>query len=93
MSYTKDKQRSYERYDFPSTIEYVLDPQANGKVRQGVAINMSLAGLSAYVFEPLPIGQKIIIKTGIPVAQNQPATIRWSKEKDPDFYVSGLQFT
>ncbi len=93
MTHAKKEQRVYERYDFPSTIEYVLEPQANGEVRRGVAINMSLAGLSAYVFESLPIGQKIVIKTGIPVARNQPATIRWSREKDPDLYISGMQFT
>ena len=93
MAYSKNEQRSYERYDYPSTIEYVLEAQENEAVRKGVSINMSLSGFSAYVFEALPVGQKIIIKTGIPVVQNQLATICWSRMKDPDFYVSGLKFT
>jgi hypothetical protein len=93
MSSAQKEQRSHPRYDFPSTIEYILEPQADGVVRKGVAVNMSISGLSAYVFESLPVGQKIIIKTGIPVAQHQPATIRWSRKRDLDFYLSGLQFT
>jgi hypothetical protein len=93
VSSAKQEQRSHPRYDFPSTIEYILEPQEDGAVRKGVTINMSQAGLSAYVFESLPIGQKIIIKTGIPVAQQQSATIRWSRKRDLDFYLSGLKFT
>jgi hypothetical protein len=92
MAGTKDEKRGYERYDFPSTIEYVLEHQEDGVIRKGVAINMSISGLSAYVFESLPVGQKVIINNGIPVAQYQPATICWSKEKDPDFFISGLKF-
>jgi len=92
MSHAKKEQRRHPRYDFPSTIEYVLESPANGSIRKGVSVNMSRDGLGAYVFESLPVGQKIIIKTGIPVAQHQPATIRWSRKRDLDFYVSGLQF-
>ena len=91
MSY-EENQRSHPRYDFPSTIEYVLEPRMDDKVRKGVAVNISISGLSAYVFESLPIGQKIIIHTGIPAA-NQPAMICWSRKRDFDFYISGLKFT
>jgi len=93
MSYAKKEQRNHPRYDFPSTIEYVLEPTTDGVVRKGVTVNMSIAGLRAYLFEALPIGQKIIIKTGIPVAHQQPANICWSKKRDFDFYLSGLKFT
>lgn len=93
MSYAKNEQRSYERYDYPSMIEYVLEDKESEGAHKGVAINMSLSGFSAYLFESLPVGQKIVIKTGIPVAQNQVATLCWSRTKDPDFYVSGLKFT
>ncbi len=92
MSYGNYEQRSHERYDFPSTIEYVLEPQTNDEVRKGVTINLSITGLSAYIFEPLPIGQKIVIKNGIP-GKHQRAMICWSRQKDPDFYISGLKFT
>ena len=74
-------------------IEYVLETSANEAAHKGVSINMSLSGFSAYLFESLTVGQKIVIKTGIPVAQHQAATICWSRKKDPDFYVSGLKFT
>ncbi len=92
MSYAKKEQRSHPRYDFPSTIEYVLEPRADGAVRKGVSVNISISGLNAYVFESLPAGQKIIIKRGIPVS-HQPAMICWSRIKDVDFYISGLKFT
>ena len=92
MSSAQKEQRSHPRYDFPSTIEYVLEPEADGAIRKGVSVNISISGLNAYVFESLPVGQKIIIKTGIPIAR-QPAMICWSRKRDLDFYLSGLQFT
>jgi hypothetical protein len=91
MSYDKNEQRRHERFDFPSTIEYILEPRESDEVRKGVSINMSLTGLSAYVFESLPIGQKLFIEAGIP-GTHRPATICWSKEKEVDFYISGLKF-
>ncbi len=59
--------RKDPRYDFPSTIEYVLGSQADDEVaRKGVTIDLSAAGLCMYMFDPLPHGQEIIIKTDPP---------------------------
>jgi len=80
------------RYDFPSTIEYVLDPPANnGVVHKAVTVNISNTGLGAYLFDQHTTGQKIIIKTILPV-DYQSATICWSRKEDASFYFSGLKF-
>lgn len=89
----KDKRRQ-TRYDFPSTIEYVLEPRGDGaavEVHKGVTVNISMGGFAAYVFDPLPEGQRIAIKTSLPVGC-QTATICWTRKEDTNFYLSGLKF-
>jgi hypothetical protein len=84
--------RKDTRYDFPSTIEYVLDPPTNGRaVHKGVTVNISHQGLAAYVFDPLPDGQKIVITSTLPV-EHRTATICWTKKEDNSFYLAGLKF-
>jgi ABC-type uncharacterized transport system permease subunit len=90
MSYTRTRRDT--RYDFPAMIEYVTGSQAADQVvRKGVAINLSSTGLSMYIFDLLPKGQRITIKTTLPV-DSRTAVICWTKKKDVDFYRSGLKF-
>jgi c-di-GMP-binding flagellar brake protein YcgR len=92
MSNTKNEHRRHTRYDFPSTIEYVLEPPTNDAVvHKGVTVNISSTGLGLYMFELLPEGQEIIIKTGLPV-DRQAAKVRWIKQQNSSFYFTGLKF-
>jgi PilZ domain len=84
--------RKDPRYDFPSTIEYVLGSQAGDEVaHKGVTIDLSVAGLCMYIFDPLPQGQKIIIKTALPVGSGT-AAICWTRKEENSLFRSGLKF-
>jgi c-di-GMP-binding flagellar brake protein YcgR len=84
--------RKDPRYDFPSTIEYVLGSQADDEAaRKGVTIDLSAAGLCMYIFDPLPQGQKIIIKTALPV-DSRTAAICWTRKEENSLYRSGFKF-
>jgi c-di-GMP-binding flagellar brake protein YcgR len=90
MSYVST--RKSPRYDFPSTIEFVLGSQADDEAtRKGVTIDLSAAGLCMYLFDPLPHGQKIMIKTALPV-DSRTAAICWTKKEENSLYRSGLKF-
>jgi c-di-GMP-binding flagellar brake protein YcgR len=90
MSYSA--KRKNPRYDFPSTIEYVPGPQVEGEAaRTGVTIDLSAAGLCMYMFDPLPEGQQIIIRTALPV-DSRTAVICWTRNEASSLYRSGLKF-
>lgn len=91
MSHAKSEKRRTERYDFPAMIEYVLEAQINIEVFKGVTINISNNGLSIYAFKPLSEGQRIIIRSALPV-HHRVATIRWIMKEDESLYKLGLQF-
>jgi hypothetical protein len=81
------------RYDFPATIEYVTGSQSNDEiVHKGIIINLSSTGLGMYIFDLLPNGQQITIKSTLPI-DSRTATICWTRKKDENFYRSGLKFT
>lgn len=86
----KKSRRSSERYDFPSTIEYLVGSPTAGEVHKAVTINVSRAGIGAYVFEPYQEGLELYIKTSLPVGCHL-ATVRWNKKVDESFYLIGLQ--
>jgi c-di-GMP-binding flagellar brake protein YcgR len=89
MSYVTT--RKEPRYDYPSTIQYVVGSQAADEAaRKGITIDLSAAGFCMYVFDPLPQGQKIIIKTALPV-DFRTAVICWTR-KESSLYRSGLKF-
>ncbi len=79
------------RYDFPSTIEYILDSPSLNTVCKAVTVNISRSGIAAYVFSRYAEGQKIIIKTPLPV-DSRTATVRWIRKEDESFYLAGLKF-
>ena len=86
----KKPKRNSERFDFPSTIEYLIEPPAAAEVHKAVIINISKAGIGAYVFSPHAEGQKIIIQSPLPVDCRM-AAVRWIKQKDASFYLVGLE--
>jgi c-di-GMP-binding flagellar brake protein YcgR len=90
MSYVTT--RKEPRYDYPSTIQYVVgSSQADDEAaRKGITIDLSAAGFCMYVFDPLLQGQKIIIKTALPV-DSRTAVICWTR-KESSLYRSGLKF-
>ncbi len=79
------------RYDFPATIEYVVDSPAPNTTCKAVTVNISTSGIAAYVFSRHHEGQKIIIKSPLPV-DNRTATVRWIRKEDESFYLAGLKF-
>ncbi len=92
MSDSRKEKRRYERHDYPLQIEYVLEQQKNGPtVHKGVTVNISTAGLGAYVLDPLFVGQRVIIRTGLPFDKKL-AIICWITEKNTSFYSAGMKF-
>ncbi len=93
MSFDKAEKRRHTRLNFHSTIEFVLlDHRTKDEaVRKGVTINLSATGLGVDMLDPLTAGQKVIIKTGLPV-DHQPATICWIKKENTGFCQAGLKF-
>ncbi|HEY6011217.1 MAG TPA: PilZ domain-containing protein [Nitrospirota bacterium] len=87
-----EEKRMHERHDYPLQIEYVLERQRIGEpAHKGVTINISAAGLGAYVLNSLAVGERVIISTGLPV-RKRIAEVRWIKEKNISFYSTGLKF-
>jgi hypothetical protein len=91
MSAAKTEKRQEQRYAFPSTIDYILIHGSAAEVHKGVTIDVSQTGLGLYLFDPLPEGQTIFIKSPLPVG-SRTATICWIKKESDDFYKSGLKF-
>jgi hypothetical protein len=84
-------QRREERYGFPYTIEYVLNPSATDEIFEGVAINISKSGLCLYTHNILREGQEITIKSIMPIT-SQNATVKWIEKIDHIYYKVGLVF-
>ncbi len=91
MHFPDNGPKRESRYDFPSTIEYIVDSPAADSVCKAVTVNISPSGIAAYVFSRHPEGQKIIIKSPLPV-DSRMATIRWIRKEDESFYLAGLKF-
>ena len=91
MSDSGTEHRRETRHDFLTPIEFILDPPTVGDVlHKGVIVNITATGLGVYILDQLSTGQKIIIKTGLPVAP-QPASIRWIKKEKTRFCRAGLK--
>lgn len=84
--------RQYPRYDFSSTIQYKIDaPSSGGEDRIAVVTNISTAGIRALLFFEHPKGQKIFIKSELPVDYHS-ATVQWIQKKDDGLFLAGLKF-
>jgi hypothetical protein len=91
MATSDIERREHSRYDFPSQIEYVLDPDTTGKVYKGVTIEVSYSGMRLYVFSSLDQGQKLTIRTALPIS-SQRASVKWIEKVEEGFYKTGLMF-
>lgn len=89
MSPNAAEKRRHPRYDFPSTIEYGVNPDVEGQIYKGVTINISDSGLCLYVSTPLSEGEELTIKSALPVTYHT-ATVCWVQKVDEDFYKTGL---
>lgn len=87
----KKDARCARRFDFLSRIEYTLDSPTSPDVHKGVAVNISDNGMAVYVYRPHPEGQRIFIKSPLPI-EFRVATIQWIKQEDKQFYLTGLHF-
>lgn len=87
----EDEKRGNLRYDYPATIEYVLHTEMPEKLLKAVTFNISTSGVGLYVFDKHAEGQKIVIKSDLPVAC-QTATICWVIEEQNGFYRAGARF-
>ena len=85
----KDK-RTEPRRDYHHEIEYLLDPNSS-ETYKAVTIDISESGLGLYVFNPLSIGQQIIIKDISHGSRNR-GTIRWTKKANGSIYRVGVMF-
>ena len=85
----KTDKRRHLRYSFPYSVEYILDPHTTDKIFKGILINISNSGLCLRIFYHLAEGQKITIKSIIPIPC-QKATVRWIKKCDNHSYIAGL---
>lgn len=84
--------RGAKRFDFLSRIEYTLDSPTSPAVHKGVSVNISENGMAVYVFRPHPEGQRLFIKSDLPIT-SRIATVRWIQQKDQNFYLTGLHFS
>ncbi len=92
MSHPQTEKRKTERFGLPSrNIKYALEPETADEVFTGITINISSGGLGLYAFAPHPEGQRIVIKSSLPV-EHRIATVRWIKEEHKDLYKLGVMF-
>jgi hypothetical protein len=77
------ERRRQIRHKFLSSVEFVLN-DAGDRIMKGVLLNISDSGLCMYSYVPLGKGQKIIIKSSLPI-RHQAFTVQWS-----NVYMTGL---
>ncbi|HAM50315.1 MAG TPA: hypothetical protein DCP92_06330 [Nitrospiraceae bacterium] len=80
-----------QRDDYHHEVDYVLEPNATGKVYRAVTIDTSESGLGLYLFSPLSAGRQITIK-GIFRISRKTGTIRWSKKISESVFRAGVLF-
>ena len=94
MSTSTDlERRKYIRYDFPSVVEFSLDPETPGEPLKGVTINISNTGMCLYVFSPVREDQVIKFESSILPISHKKATIRWTNKFTDGFYMAGVAFS
>jgi c-di-GMP-binding flagellar brake protein YcgR len=86
------ERREHIRYDFPHRIEYALNPETSDEIFKAVTINISKTGLCLYVFDSLGEGQKMVIRSTLPVPLKT-VSVRWTKKIEDNFYKVGLMRT
>lgn len=82
--------RISRRYEFIQAIEYCLHPVDKPEKLFGITANKSNSGLGLRVFNPLSVGQKITITTGLEVPYLQ-GTVMWCSKLSENIYSAGLR--
>jgi c-di-GMP-binding flagellar brake protein YcgR len=82
--------RAHIRHDLQIEIQYILESQTD-QFLKGILTDISDAGLSLYVFQPLPEGLTIKIKTDTRDSSKR-AMVRWCRELGDNIYRVGAMF-
>jgi c-di-GMP-binding flagellar brake protein YcgR len=85
------ERRKYPRYDYPATVDYVVDNDAAAKPHKAVLRNICTGGMGAYIIEPLHVGQKIVIKSNLSAACRA-GIVRWIKQENNGLFEVGFRF-
>jgi len=78
------------RHELQKEIQYILESQTD-QFLKGILTDISDAGLSLYVFQPLPEGQIIMINSDTQDL-NKRAMVRWCSELGDNIYRVGIMF-
>lgn len=78
--------RKEDRY--PANIDIVYAYKSDEKIYKATVVDYSNSGLRLNVDTPLAERQSIVIKTELPIDCNN-TSIRWVKERGPNFYMAG----
>ena len=82
--------RAHIRHDLQTEIQYVIESQSD-QFLKGILTDISDRGLSLYVFQPLPEGLTIKIKSDTRDSSKR-AMVRWSSELGDNIYRVGIMF-
>ena len=82
--------RAHIRHDLQTEIQYVIESQTD-QFLKGILTDISDAGLSLYVFQPLPEGLTIKIKSDTRDSSKR-AMVRWCSELGDNIYRVGIMF-
>ena len=82
--------RAHIRHDLQTEIQYVIESQSD-QFLKGTLTDISDRGLSLYVFQPLPEGLTIKIKSDTRDSSKR-AMVRWCRELGDNIYRVGIMF-
>ena len=82
--------RAHIRHDLQTEIHYILESQTDHLLK-GILTDISDTGLNLYVFQALPEGQIIMIKSDTRDL-NKRAIVRWCRELGDNIYRTGVMF-
>ncbi|MBM4145971.1 MAG: PilZ domain-containing protein [Nitrospira sp.] len=82
--------RAHIRHYLQTEIQYVIESQSD-QFLKGILTDISDRGLSLCVFQPLPEGQIIMIKSDSRDL-NKRAMVRWCRELGDNIYRTGVMF-
>jgi len=82
--------RAHIRQDLNIEIQYILESQTD-QFLKGILTDICDRGFSLYVFQPLPEGQIIMIKSDTQDL-NKRAMVRWCSELGDNIYRTGVMF-
>ena len=82
--------RAHMRYDLQTEIHYVIESKSD-QFFKGILTDICDGGFSLYVFQPLPKGQIIMIKSDTQDL-NKRAMVRWCRELGDNIYRTGAMF-